>query len=189
MPRTCSVCNHADRSAIDKALVEGTAYRTIADQFGISKTALIRHKENHLKEELHQAQEQRAEEAVDILKEMDQLRRVALGLLVKAEKSDQLRAAIAALREARETLIKQGELLARQPSEEMIPRSVLNKLIDTAYFQLEYENGKPVAEGEERPILPPRKAAGLLDLIQRLEVRLPKSDHFLLEELGDLLVT
>ena len=45
MPRPCSVCTHAERKAIDKALLNGSALRTIADQHSVSKTALLRHRE------------------------------------------------------------------------------------------------------------------------------------------------
>ncbi len=40
----CSVCEHDDRGAIETALQAGIALRTIADQHGVSKSAIIRHK-------------------------------------------------------------------------------------------------------------------------------------------------
>ncbi len=48
MARTCTICIHADKFSIDAALVGGQALRAIADQFNVSKTALGRHKDNHL---------------------------------------------------------------------------------------------------------------------------------------------
>ena len=44
MSRPCTVCRHKRRQEIEAALVAGTTYRTIADRWRISKTALIRHK-------------------------------------------------------------------------------------------------------------------------------------------------
>ena len=48
MPRTCSICTHPERHAIDKALVAGEAFRNIAQRFGTSTGALHRHKAEHL---------------------------------------------------------------------------------------------------------------------------------------------
>lgn len=62
MPRPCSVCTHPERSAIDKALVAGTALRNIAERYGTSATTLHRHKAEHLPATLARAK-QRSEEA------------------------------------------------------------------------------------------------------------------------------
>jgi len=49
MPRTCTVCGHPERTIIDATLVAGRKpLRTIADRWSVSKTALIRHKVDHL---------------------------------------------------------------------------------------------------------------------------------------------
>ncbi len=48
MPRSCSVCHHAQRAAIDQALHAGEAFRNISGRFGTSTTALHRHKHAHL---------------------------------------------------------------------------------------------------------------------------------------------
>ena len=44
MPRTCTVCGHPKRLQIERAMVAGTSLRTIAERFGPSKTAVIRHR-------------------------------------------------------------------------------------------------------------------------------------------------
>lgn len=56
MPRSCSICGHADRSAIDKALVSGTPLRDIAGQFGLSRSAIDRHKKSCLVDQLARAE-------------------------------------------------------------------------------------------------------------------------------------
>lgn len=49
MPRRCSVCTHPQRDEVDELLVADFAvYRTIAVQYGLSKSALIRHKRDHI---------------------------------------------------------------------------------------------------------------------------------------------
>ena len=47
MPQVCTICRHADRGRIEQALAAKTALRTIAAQWGVSKTALLRHRERH----------------------------------------------------------------------------------------------------------------------------------------------
>jgi transposase-like protein len=49
MARRCSVCDHPRRAAIDRALVTNdVGYRTVAGRFGISGSALFRHRNTHL---------------------------------------------------------------------------------------------------------------------------------------------
>jgi hypothetical protein len=50
MPRTCTICTHPEGAAIEQALDEAIPLRTIAAQWSVSKTALIRHKTDHLPE-------------------------------------------------------------------------------------------------------------------------------------------
>ena len=47
MPQVCSICRHTERSAIDTAVAQRTPLRTIADRHGVSKTALLRHRQYH----------------------------------------------------------------------------------------------------------------------------------------------
>ena len=48
MSRTCTICTHVERRAIDQALVAQQPYRTIGDRYGLSHQALIRHKADHV---------------------------------------------------------------------------------------------------------------------------------------------
>ncbi len=48
MAETCSVCAHPKRKAIERAMLGGMSLRTVADQFGPSKTTLIRHRDSHM---------------------------------------------------------------------------------------------------------------------------------------------
>src|SRR5438270_7234359 len=96
MPRQCTVCAHPDRPAIDTMLVNHRPFRTIADQVKLSKTALIRHHDDHLPAHLAQAK-QAAEEvqAEDLLQQVRTLRGKAIDLLKKAEASGDYRTALA----------------------------------------------------------------------------------------------
>jgi hypothetical protein len=51
MPRSCTICTHPQRTAIETALMAGDAFRIIANRFGTSPAALFRHK-GHLAKRL-----------------------------------------------------------------------------------------------------------------------------------------
>ncbi len=110
MPRVCTICTHKARAKIDKALVERERFRTIADQFGVSKTALLRHHDDHLPAALVKAQDAtEAAQADALLAQVVDLRDKALDVLDTGQGSADLRAAIGAIREARGCV----ELLAK----------------------------------------------------------------------------
>lgn len=114
MPRTCTACLHPDRPEIDHALVRGTAYRTIAKQYGLSDSAAFRHQREHLPKLLAEAAE--AEEvahADTLLAEVRSLHARTLSLLDAAEQAGDLSVALRAIREARGNV----ELLARLAGE------------------------------------------------------------------------
>lgn len=46
MARQCSICAHDDREAIEAALQAGETLQVIAEQYGVSKAALSRHKKH-----------------------------------------------------------------------------------------------------------------------------------------------
>jgi hypothetical protein len=56
MPRTCTICQHPKRADIDKALVDGEPYRSIAKRFDTSDQAMYRHKAEHIPEHLAHAE-------------------------------------------------------------------------------------------------------------------------------------
>lgn len=114
MPRTCTICGHKKRLDIDKALVQRRPFRDIAGQYSVSKSALVRHHDDHLPSTLLKAQAAReAADADALLAQVVDLRDKALAVLEKAEGSDDLRAAVSAIREARGCV----ELLAKLAGE------------------------------------------------------------------------
>jgi hypothetical protein len=48
MPRTCSVCSHPARQAIDQGLVAGQSLRAVSGQYRLSKSSIDRHKISHV---------------------------------------------------------------------------------------------------------------------------------------------
>ena len=74
MPRTCTICRHDKREAIDKALVSHRPFRTIARQFGTSRDgALLKAKEVG-----------EVASAGKLLDHAEELRARALGILAKS---------------------------------------------------------------------------------------------------------
>ncbi len=72
MPRACTVCTHAEREAIDRALVDGAASRYVAKQYRIGKDAVHRHKADHLPAAMVKGREAREEAAaVDLMTELN----------------------------------------------------------------------------------------------------------------------
>ena len=125
MARPCSICNHPNRREIDRLLVTGAmGYRNISKQFGVSISALSRHKDNHIPKLVQAAQEaagaQAAAQGDELLTELDSLRERAMEILNRAEKAGELRTALQAIREARETLKTQADLSLTREMEERL---------------------------------------------------------------------
>ncbi len=105
MPRTCTVCTHPNREAIDQALVSGEPFRHIAARTGTSTGALQRHKQEHIPEALAKATEARELAHADSLAEQIQnLSARTMRILDKAEKAGDLRTALAAVGQAKGVL-------------------------------------------------------------------------------------
>ena len=66
MPRTCTVCKHPQREAIDAALLMTESLRNISVRTGTSTTALHRHRHSHLPKKLAKAAEARERKATTI---------------------------------------------------------------------------------------------------------------------------
>jgi hypothetical protein len=81
--RTCKICNHRERAAIDKKLVAGTSLRDISGQFAVSRSAVDRHK-GHITKALAEARKNEVKEVVSL---KDRAERVLSRLEFLAEKS------------------------------------------------------------------------------------------------------
>lgn len=110
MSRPCAACNHPKRNEIDATLIAGTSCREISALFSVSPYSLQRHKEKHLPQIMTKAKDA-AEVAHghDLLKQVWALQRKATSLLLQAEKSGDVRTALAGVREVRGCI----ELLAK----------------------------------------------------------------------------
>lgn len=132
MPRVCTICNHDRRSAIDRALIQGEPFRHIAEQFGLSSTALQRHKADHIPPKLAQAQEaKQVSDADQLLREVKALRGKSVQLLQAAESAGDYRTALMGIREARSCL----ELLAKLQGQ-LDDRPVVNVVLSPQWVTL-----------------------------------------------------
>ncbi len=132
MPRTCTICTHPERPAIDHALLNGGAFRHIAAQTGTSTTALQRHKADHLPALMARSKE--AEEighADDLVREVGSLRARAMSLLLMAETAGDVLAANGSIREARACLELQAKLLG-----ELHEGTTINLAVSPAWVEV-----------------------------------------------------
>lgn len=80
MGQACTVCTHPKREELDAAIVSGQPNRRVAPQYGVDEKAIRRHKA-HITAALVDARERRAERAIVLSVEVEEvyraLRRVA----------------------------------------------------------------------------------------------------------------
>jgi hypothetical protein len=137
MPRSCPICDHEDLDEINAALASNERIRTIAERWSVRKTALMRHRNEHLPYSAIEAKEAEAKEAKakeakakeaeedapgdDLLDQVRDLQERALATLEEAEEAEELNAALRAIREVKSNL----ELMT-DPLNELDERSVDN---------------------------------------------------------------
>jgi len=132
MPRRCTVCDHPERNGIDQALVTGAPYRSVAKRFGLSESAVYRHKIEHLPAHLLKAKEvEEVAQADDLLNQVRNLQTHALDILDRAEKAGDLRTALAAISQARGNLELLGKLAG-----ELDERPVVNLNVSPEWLEL-----------------------------------------------------
>jgi hypothetical protein len=108
VPRTCSICSHEHRDAMEDAFIAGQAKRRIASRYGVSERAVRYHMREHLPALLALARDaERAARADTLLDRMEALQSQTLAILDAPE--DQ-RTALAAIAQARRNLELIGEV-------------------------------------------------------------------------------
>jgi transposase-like protein len=132
MPRRCTVCDHPKRHSIGETLVSGAPYRSVAKRFGLSESAVYRHKVEHLPTHLLKAKEvEETTRADDLLEQVKDLQVHALDILERAEKIGDLRTALAAISQARGNLELFGKLAG-----ELDERPVVNLNVSPEWLEL-----------------------------------------------------
>ncbi len=114
MPRTCTVCAHDERDAIEDAFLAGTSKRRIAAHYAVSEQAVRRHVREHLPALLSMARDaEQAARADTLLDRVEALYGRTEAILEAAETERELGLALQAIRECRGNL----ELLGRVTKE------------------------------------------------------------------------
>ncbi len=102
MPRRCTVCGHAQRTEIDRALVQGATLRNIAERYGLSLAAVNRHLKQHVPRLLTDAAGAKERlTAAALLSDLKELQQTARRIGRKAEKTGDLPTALRAVAELR----------------------------------------------------------------------------------------
>jgi hypothetical protein len=111
MSRTCTVCSHPERDAIEDAFLAGQAKRRIAAHYGVTEQALRRHLREHLPTLLALARDaERASRADSLLDRIEDLHSRTEAILTELEDTDLHGAKLAAIREMRRNLELIGEV-------------------------------------------------------------------------------
>lgn len=109
--RTCTVCRHEDREAIDFALLSGQSLRDIARRHGVSKDAVQRHGQAHVSPALAVVRRDRATRgARTVLERVEELCERAEGILTAAEADAKPSLSLQAIRELRGLVELLGKL-------------------------------------------------------------------------------
>lgn len=130
------MCGHGEIRAINRALVDRTSYRAIADRFGLSQTALKRHNAEHLPELLVKAYKaQEITEADSLLARLESwaLRiEKAIDVVESGEDYDQFWRGVSVLRPYLETIGEITKELERRPQVNVLIAPQVQQLIVSA---------------------------------------------------------
>ena len=151
-------------------LVREESYRTIADQFGLSKTALIRHKESHIPDALIKAQGAgEVAQADDLLSQVKALQSEAQSILGEARAAGDLKTALIGIGKAKECL----ELLFKVEGRLQDQQSVqVNVNLDIFHSPEWLRVGRMLAEVlRDYPDLRATVAAKLGDMVEAAEAQ------------------
>ena len=132
---TCSICKNEAKEAVDQALVAGTSLRDIAGQYGLSKSSLDRHHQNHLSATLVAATARRElAHGANLLDRVNGLVDKAMASVERAEAKGDERAVQGGIREARHSLELTGRITGelRDNNRDAAPETALDAIIKLA---------------------------------------------------------
>ncbi|MFZ2088783.1 MAG: hypothetical protein WAU47_09425 [Desulfobaccales bacterium] len=113
MPKPCSVCGHEARDQIDRALLAGVPYRTLAAKYNLSPSALCRHT-RHLARALEVARTRQDQKFNrEILDKLDLLETRLNRMFKAAAETSSYRVALDCIREYTRVLTLQEKFRVR----------------------------------------------------------------------------
>lgn len=132
MPRSCTLCEHPKRPEIDRALVGETSNLSVSSLFGVSESAVRRHKANHLPAKLVMAhQEEDVREALDVVRQLKAINATSLHILKEARDQGKLSTALQAIDRIQRQIELQAKLLG-----ELDERPVVNLNVSPEWLEL-----------------------------------------------------
>ncbi len=137
MGRRCSACDHADRAGLDRAIAAGEGVNAVADRYGLSHQAVIRHRDAHIPTAAMQAGAAavvtaEAGHGASLVEDAAGLRAKAMELLRLAQDSGDYRTALQGVREAARCL----ELVAKLAGK-LDDRTTVNVLIAPTFIAIQ----------------------------------------------------
>jgi hypothetical protein len=137
MPRKCSICVHQQKTEIERSLLAGDSYRTVAQRFDVSRDAVVRHRRHLVPATPNSLPIEQIFQSGTLVEQLQNLTSEAQRLKEKAETDGDFRTALAAVRE----LCRIVELVAKL-------RGELNESpeINVVNFQLDAETAKKIGD-------------------------------------------
>jgi len=131
MAQRCSVCIHPDVKEINLAIINGGSKRSIADRYGLSPTAVQRHKA-HIPKTLAKAKERKEiTDAGSVMTDISMIRSRLLTLLDIAEREGDIKNTCTVIKELRSTI----ELLAKV-SGELETKTEINIIQNNTWIEI-----------------------------------------------------
>ncbi len=114
MSRSCTVCCHDQRGAIEQEIAATTSARKISALFRVSEDAVQRHKADHLPKTLTDARKADDDErALDVVKQLRVINGVSLQILNEARQGKDLQTALKAVDRIHRQIELQAKLLGQ----------------------------------------------------------------------------
>ena len=111
MPRTCTICQHEARTAIEQAVVTGDSYRHIASQFGVSYKAVERHKSHILAPVTEAREAEVTSQALNVVAQLIAINDAAQEILAEARQTKDADIALKAIDRIQRQIELQAKLL------------------------------------------------------------------------------
>lgn len=132
MPRTCTVCSHAERAQIEAALVAGTSNRRIATHYGLTEASVRRHVSEHVKQQIAESREAREEaQSLDVVKQLKAINGTAFAILAEARRAQDHDIALKAIDRIQRQLELQAKLLGQ-----LDERPVVNVMLSPEWLHV-----------------------------------------------------
>lgn len=106
----CTICEHANRKAIEQQLVDGIAYKHICNAFGPSPSALSRHRAQHMAKAMARVLRRDYRRAGKLLDRVEDLYQATIDTIHDGQEEGHHGVTLAAVREARKTAELLGKL-------------------------------------------------------------------------------